>query len=256
MIGKTMQELFPPDLAAKFTIDDWDVVSKGQMLEVDEDLNGHHYNTLKFPLIVGNKTLLAGYTIDVTERKKAEQEIVAASAKLQTALIREQELARTDTLTGVNNRRHLYEQADHEFQVAIRYQQTLSVIMFDIDHFKKVNDTFGHEAGDHILKLVADTATAELRSADVIGRYGGEEFIIILPMTNSHQAFQVAERIRMSVADLSISTQKGPAQVTLSIGIAELNGATSAETVEEIFRRADEAMYISKQAGRNRTEIR
>ncbi len=256
MIGKTMQELFPPDLAAKFTIDDWDVVSKGQMLEVDEDLNGHHYNTLKFPLIVGNKTLLAGYTIDVTERKKAEQEIVAASAKLQTALIREQELARTDTLTGVNNRRHLYEQAGHEFQVAIRYQQTLSVIMFDIDHFKKVNDTFGHEAGDHILKLVADTATAELRSADVIGRYGGEEFIIILPMTNSHQAFQVAERIRMSVADLSISTQKGPAQVTLSIGIAELNGATSAETVEEIFRRADEAMYTAKQAGRNRTEIR
>jgi len=380
MIGKTMQELFPPDLAAKITADDWDVVAKGQTLEVDEDLNGHHYNTLKFPLIVGNKTLLAGYTIDATERKKAEeerreansynrrlieasidplvtigpdgkitdvneatetvtgltrdqligddflnyftepdkaregyqkalaegvvkdypltirhtsgkttdvlynvsvyknkdgevqgvfaaardvtelkkaeQEIKAASAKLQTALIREQELARTDTLTGVNNRRHLYEQAEHEFQVAIRYQQTLSVIMFDIDYFKKVNDTFGHESGDHILKLVADTATAELRSADVIGRYGGEEFIIILPMTHSHQAFQLAERIRTSVAKLSISTQKGPAQVTLSIGIAELNGAVSAESVEQIFRRADEAMYTAKQAGRNRTEIR
>jgi diguanylate cyclase (GGDEF)-like protein len=101
--------------------------------------------------------------------------------------------------------------------------------------------------------LVTDTAKTELRSADVIGRYGGEEFIVILPMTNAQQAFQLAERIRLNVESLRIPTPKGVAQVTLSIGIVQFSAT---ESVEEIFRRADEAMYAAKQAGRNRTELR
>jgi len=195
-------------------------------------------------------------TRDITERKYAERMIESANIELQTALLREQQLARTDPLTGVHNRRHLYEVAEHELQVASRYEQTLSVMMYDIDHFKKVNDTFGHKAGDQILKLVTNTACAELRSADVIGRYGGEEFIIILPMTNTQQAFQLAERIRVNVAALNLATPKGVAAVTLSIGIVEFRHATLEETIENIFRRADEAMYAAKQAGRNRSEIR
>ncbi len=195
---------------------------------------------------------------DITERKQAEQMLQEINLVLQTTLEREKELARTDPLTGINNRRHLFEIAEHEFEVAARYQQPLAVMMYDIDHFKKVNDTFNHAIGDLFLQRITQIVRDELRSADVIGRYGGEEFIVILPMTNAQQAFQLAERIRMNVEELSIETAKGNAAATLSIGIVELHmhGAESVETVEEIFRLADEAMYAAKQTGRNRTEIR
>ncbi len=193
---------------------------------------------------------------DITERKYDERALEAANLELQTALLREQQLSRTDPLTGVNNRRHLYELAEHEIQVAERYQRPLSVIMFDIDHFKQVNDNYGHKVGDQILKIVTDVSCAELRSADVIGRYGGEEFIVLLPMTNAQQALPLAERIRTNISSLNIPTFQGKVNITLSIGVVELQPAPPAETVEEVFRRADEAMYAAKQAGRNRTELR
>jgi len=192
---------------------------------------------------------------DITERKRAKQALEAANTELQTTLAREQQLARTDSLTGVSNRRYLYELAEHEFEVATRYRQPLSAIMFDIDRFKKVNDLFGHMVGDQMLERVAQAACAELRSADVIGRYGGEEFIILLPMTNAQQAYSLAERIRVAVAALRVPTPKGDASVTLSIGIVEIIYVSPAESVEDVFRRADVAMYTAKQAGRNRTEI-
>jgi diguanylate cyclase (GGDEF)-like protein/PAS domain S-box-containing protein len=186
--------------------------------------------------------------IDVTERKQMEDE-------LHAALIREQKLAHTDVLTGINNRRRLFELAMHEFDIAARYQQPLSVIMFDIDHFKEVNDNFGHAVGDQILQLVTQVACEELRSADVIGRYGGEEFIIILSMTNAQQAYPLAERIRLGVAAIRVPTENGDASVNLSIGIVETNHNTQNGSFEDLFRRADKAMYAAKLAGRNRTEI-
>jgi diguanylate cyclase (GGDEF)-like protein len=128
-------------------------------------------------------------------------------------------------------------------------------MMFDIDHFKNINDTYGHAVGDQMLKRVTQIACAELRSADVIGRYGGEEFIILLPMTNAAQAGLLAERIRAGVAALRVPTEKGDASVTLSIGIVERMDAFRAESLEEMFRRVDRAMYAAKEAGRNRVEI-
>ena len=106
-----------------------------------------------------------------------------------------------------------------------------------------------------MLKNVTKIAHAELRSADVIGRYGGEEFVILLPMTNARQAGLLAERIRADVAALRLPTEKGDASATLSIGIVEINHKESTEAVEDVFRRADEAMYAAKQAGRNRVVI-
>ncbi len=255
MTGKTMAELFPPEFAQKMTADDWAVVANGKVLKLDEDLNGRHYTTIKFPIVQGDKILLAGYTIDITEQVQVKQALEAANTELKTALAREQQLARTDSLTGVSNRRYLYEFAEHEFGVATRYQKPLSVIMFDIDRFKKVNDTFGHMVGDQILELITQVARAELRSADMIGRYGGEEFIILLPMTTAQRAYSLAERIRVNVAALRIPTPKGDASITISVGIVEMRHASPAESVEDVFRRADEAMYAAKQAGRNRTEI-
>ena len=114
---------------------------------------------------------------------------------------------------------------------------------------------FGHAAGDQILERVTQIACAELRSADVIGRYGGEEFVIVLPVTDAQQAYPVAERIRAGVAALRVPTPKGDSAVTLSIGIAETILTPQDESVENVVHRADEAMYAAKQAGRNRTVI-
>jgi diguanylate cyclase (GGDEF)-like protein/PAS domain S-box-containing protein len=256
MVGKTMEELFPPESAAKFTADDREVLAKGQVLKLDEELNGRSYTTIKFPIVQGDKTLLAGYTIDITERKQAEEALEAANAELKASLTREKQLAHTDMLTGVNNRRNLYEIAAHEFEIAIRYRQPLSMLMFDLDHFKIVNDTFGHTVGDQILIQVTQAACAELRSADSIGRYGGEEFVVLLPMTNAQQAFSLAERIRERVARIRMSTPTGDATVTLSIGIVEMMRETGrGESVDNMIRRADEAMYEAKQGGRNRSII-
>ena len=177
---------------------------------------------------------------------------------LKQALARERHLARTDALTGVNNHRYWLELAEHEFQVATRYRPPISVIMFDIDDFKLVNDTFGHAVGDQMLERVAQVARAALRSVDVIGRYGGEEFVIVLPVTNGQQAYSVAERIRTGVAAIRVPTPKGDAAVTLSLCIAEALLAERPggdESVEAVVRRADRAMYAAKATGRNRTSI-
>ncbi len=199
---------------------------------------------------------------DITARKQTENELLnlkesleEANRELQTALAREQTLSHTDVLTGIHNRRHLFELAGQKIAVALRYKQPLAVMMMDIDHFKKVNDTFGHDVGDQMLKGVTKIARDELRSADVIGRYGGEEFVILLPMTNAQQALLLAERIRSGVVALHVPTEKGDASATLSIGIVEINHESTMEAVEDVFRRADQAMYAAKQAGRNRTTI-
>jgi len=180
-------------------------------------------------------------------------------SELKRVLARAQYLAHTDTLTGVNNRRYWFELAAHEFEVALRYRHPLCVMMIDIDHFKQVNDTFGHAVGDQMLERVAQVARTELRSVDTIGRYGGEEFVIALPLTTAQHAYPVAERIRNGVAGIRVDTDKGQAAVTLSIGIAELLLAPPGEhpggdeSVERVIHRADQALYAAKAAGRNRT---
>jgi diguanylate cyclase (GGDEF)-like protein/PAS domain S-box-containing protein len=210
----------------------------------------------------GKVTHFVAIKLDITKRKKTEAmleavrlELEKANLDLKTAFEHEQRLAHTDPLTGVSNRRHLFELAAHEFDVAKRYEQPLSVIVFDLDHFKNINDTFGHALGDRVLQEVTGTVRRQLRDVDSIGRYGGEEFVIILPMTGAKQAWLLAERIRAVVNALRIATGGDPAAVTLSIGIAEMLHTLQDKSMEDVIRRADEAMYAAKQAGRNRTVI-
>jgi diguanylate cyclase (GGDEF)-like protein/PAS domain S-box-containing protein len=199
---------------------------------------------------------------DVTQRKQAEEGLYRAKESLELAnrelenvLMREQQLARTDGLTGLCNYRYFFELASHEFSASIRYQRPLAVLMFDTDYLKQVNDTLGHMVGDSLLVLVAQTAVAQLRSVDVLARYGGDEFVVLLSQTSAQQAFPIAERIRASVAALRMQTEKGPLSVTLSIGIAEIWREPADESVERIVQRADKALYTAKQAGRNRTVV-
>jgi diguanylate cyclase (GGDEF)-like protein/PAS domain S-box-containing protein len=185
---------------------------------------------------------------DITERKRAEDELHQAKDALEQALIRVQQLARTDALTGIHNRGYLIEVADRELEVAARYQQPLSVMMIDIDEFKHINDIYGHAMGDQALKKTTQNICMELRASDGIGRYGGDEFIILLPHTNAQEAVPLAERIHAQMAAGILETSKGPLRLSISIGIAQ---TLQADTIENLFLRADQALYAAKQAGKN-----
>ena len=199
---------------------------------------------------------------DISERKREEEELRRAKDALETAhrelqqlLSHEQLLARTDSLTGLCNRRHFFELAAREFGAAMRYQRSLTILMFDADDFKQVNDILGHAAGDKVLALIAQAAAAQVRAPDVLARYGGDEFVILLSQTSAQQARPIAERIRKSVAAMRVETAKDPLAITLSIGIAETRREPPDESVERVIQRADEALYAAKQSGRNRTVI-
>jgi diguanylate cyclase (GGDEF)-like protein/PAS domain S-box-containing protein len=182
--------------------------------------------------VIGSAALLR----DITEEKRLEEEL--------------RRLSTTDGLTGLFNRRHLDESLEKEFHRSVRTQSPLSVIMFDVDHFKKFNDTHGHDQGDRVLQVVAKTLRDALRKYDLPCRYGGEEFVGILPNTSAEGAFSVAERLRLDVEAAVVDGLT----VTISLGVATFPDLTL-DTPEGLIEAADAALYRSKEGGRNRTTI-
>ena len=172
-------------------------------------------------------------------------------------------IATFDALTGLYNRRHFFHLAEHAFTQALYDNTPLCIIMFDIDHFKEVNDTYGHLIGDQVLATVAHTIRTSLRTTnrlhakDILGRYGGEEFAIILADANEEQGTIVAERIRETIETTQVFTKKGSISVTLSGGIGKIfiDDSFSTLTLNVLIDRADQALYMAKQAGRNRTIV-
>lgn len=158
-------------------------------------------------------------------------------------------MAHTDGLTGINNRTRFFSVAEHEFNGSMRYGQALSIIMIDIDHFKKLNDTFGHAAGDQVLKQTATEISRNLRKADIPARYGGEEFIVMLPRSPIAQACHVAERIRESVKTLAIEYNCQILELTISLGVSEMNSQD--KDISQVIERADRCLYEAKKKGRN-----
>jgi len=170
---------------------------------------------------------------------------------------READLARratTDDLTGLSNRRHFWDLAGREFSRARRYGRSLAVLAADLDHFKQVNDTHGHAVGDEVLRAFAVRAEASLREADVIGRTGGEEFMVLLPETTLEGARGAAERLREAICSSAFDTSAGHLPVTISVGGAMVDFETEAE-VDVAAQRADRALYAAKAAGRNRVAM-
>ncbi len=170
--------------------------------------------------------------------------------RLQRAAFQLEKQAHTDALTGLANRRHFFEKAEAELQRARRYDAPLALLMLDIDHFKDVNDAHGHRAGDRVLQALARTCREVLRSVDVVGRVGGEEFAILLPETPVADAADVAGRLRAAVAATRIGREEGvPLSVTVSIGVAALEPGVNLDT---LMSRADTALYDAKHQGRDR----
>ena len=157
----------------------------------------------------------------------------------------------TDALTGANNREHFDSQLRMELSYARRHGTDLSLVMFDVDHFKRVNDTHGHPVGDEVLVEISKAARRLIRNEDVFARYGGEEFALILRGIALDGARVVGERLRERIAALSITTDKGPLQVTVSVGCSSF-GTTTEQTAEAMVQSADKRLYVAKRGGRNR----
>lgn len=157
----------------------------------------------------------------------------------------------TDPLTGPLNRRSFLKLSGKEEARTRRRGNALSVLMLDIDHFKRINDTYGHGIGDLAIKALADISAKTLRPTDILARYGGEEFVITLPETDSDHARVVAERLREAAADLSIPIDGGKLQFTVSIGVSTY---ARGEPLDQAIERADQALYRAKHNGRNRVE--
>ncbi|MCL4395071.1 MAG: diguanylate cyclase [Chloroflexi bacterium] len=178
------------------------------------------------------------------ELQKEIEERKSAQAALE-------KLATTDALTGLLNRREFFVLAEREFQRARQENFALSVILLDLDHFKRINDTLGHAIGDQALAAAAKTVRSCLREDEIVGRYGGDEFVILLPGSDLAVAAQVAERLHARVAAQSIPTERGPVALSISLGIEEL-GVQSC-SLDILLDHADQAMYTAKRAGRNRS---
>lgn len=175
---------------------------------------------------------------------------IQTQVSLRRLTARVEALAVRDPLTGLYNRRGFYQLAEKEGQRIERFGGTLQAIMVDVDHFKRINDTYGHIAGDEVLAVTARCCEQQLRAVDLIGRWGGEEYAILLPGIDVAGAVKTAERLRDVVASTVIEGTRGAVTVTLSAGVASLD-ETCAD-LDALLSRADEAMYDAKRGGRNR----
>ncbi|MTJ48090.1 diguanylate cyclase [Dolichospermum sp. UHCC 0259] len=187
---------------------------------------------------------------DVSDRNQVEKKLRIALDKQKVLSRKLQKLANTDVLTGIANRRNILAVLQKEFQRTQRYKEPFSLLVIDVDHFKLVNDSYGHTIGDQVLKEISQMLVKWLRNVDTVGRLGGEEFMIILPTTELQEAMEIAERLCEQIRNLEIDTTFSAIKITISIGVTAYQDNDKTDT--DILKRADEAMYQAKECGRDR----
>lgn len=256
LAGQRIQDVFPPQLAEMVMEHVQESLRRHGLVTVDYQLAAEQVKGLDnsagpvgsiwfeghvqpFPQLIDGERAVIWVARNITARKSLEDELLQAS--------------QTDPLTHAANRRRLLEVLQQGFASFRRYHHPMAVIMFDIDHFKQFNDCFGHLAGDEVLRCLAEICRKTIRENDLLARFGGEEFIVVLPSTTAERAVQTAERIRTTLAtevQLSLKEEMG---VTVSLGVSELLEADSSH--EDVLQRVDEAMYSAKEKGRNRVVL-
>ena len=179
---------------------------------------------------------------DITDKKLADEELRAAKQYAE-------ELAQKDELTGLKNRRAFFEQGNRIFEQSKRFRHPISVIMMDIDHFKMINDDYGHAIGDKVLRAVAESLQRVVREIDIVARMGGEEFAFILPETGLQEASKLAERLRSEIEDLVVANDGHQIKITASFGVAACKDGDG--HIEVLLTDADNALYVAKKNGRN-----
>lgn len=192
---------------------------------------------------------------EMRARLQIAERIINLETRQRETLEQMRELALRDSLTGILNRRAIFERAEDELERAHRENTNLSMLMADLDHFKTINDRFGHAAGDVALKLAVDTIVRMLRPYDHVGRWGGEEFLIVLPNTDPDEAYQVAERLRLSIANAEMELGGGESiELRISLGVTTTTPQNNLN-VDGLVKQADVALYQAKNSGRNQVKI-
>jgi diguanylate cyclase (GGDEF)-like protein/PAS domain S-box-containing protein len=236
MIGASLVDVIP-ELGSIYTAHKTQPVHAVEIdLQMNEALRRYE---ARFTSLQDNRSVRIGQILllrDITEQKNVQEKL--------------QQLAITDPLTGLFNRRHFFEQALHEHKRSRRYGHPQSILILDVDHFKNINDTYGHATGDDVLQNLAKKCGEQLRSFDLMARYGGDEFILMLPETETDMACQTAERLRQVIESNRVATSSGPLQITISFGIATLNEGDDI-SLDQLIDRADQALYQAKNSGRN-----
>lgn len=218
---------------------------KGPVVGSVMEFNARHKHGHTFPVErtvssfrLRGRWYAVGTLRDITQRVQNRQKLL--------------DLARTDGLTGLYNRKYFHELADREVTRSARYSVPLAVALMDLDHFKRVNDTHGHDGGDAVLRHFSKIMTETMRDSDIVGRYGGEEFIVLMPETQIPQAREAAERLRKIVEETPTPWEDGSIHYTVSIGVACGEGVSD---IDDIIKKADDALYRAKRDGRNQIAV-
>jgi len=191
--------------------------------------------------------------VDFVTKPFRHQELIARTrthVELKRAKEKLIRMSITDELTGLVNRRYFMGRLLHEYERAKRYESVFTVLMIDLDYFKRVNDTYGHQAGDTVLRTISDTMRLSLRLSDIIGRIGGEEFAVLLPETELSSAMIIGDRLRNRVESLEIPHRESGIKITISIGASPSSGDDM--SIDDVLQRSDSALYRAKENGRNR----
>ena len=255
LIGKDLYSVFPVDMANIFleTISDSIETDSLKVLEYQlgpEDVRGttadgpegkQWFEGRVYPIKdqADEISSVIWMAINITRRKNLEKRL--------------RDLAEKDPLTGAFNRRHFMQVLEKSCSIAKRYKNPLSILVLDIDNFKSINDTFGHKAGDTVLKALVDYCQEAFRGSDLFARLGGEEFIVMLPNTPTLGAAIIAERIRDGIHNIPVTLANKKVNFTISIGISQID--ESDESYNDVISRADAALYQAKDKGKNRVEI-
>ncbi len=242
IIGATVYDVAPAELAAIYEKADRDLLADGGTQTYETNVryaDGSVHDVIFYKSVFhkadGRPDGISGVILDITERKRLEDELAQA--------------AREDFLTGAVNLRTFYELADQEFARFKRTGEAFSLLVLDLDHFKKINDTLGHEAGDDALRKFVQIVTANLREQDIFARAGGDEFRLLLPGTPPSGAIVLAEKIREEVSRVNLRASNGSVPLSMSAGLCRCHPDDT--RIDDIVRRADAALYEAKAAGRN-----
>ncbi len=250
-------ELFDDELSSLIEHDGLAYANKEENHSIDFGERARHSCSYRLILLdndIGELTVYRHIKFEESETALLENTIAALVYPLRNAILYKQavEKAYRDPLTGVNNRAALDNALKQEINLAQRHDNPLSVIMFDVDNFKRINDTYGHIAGDAVLKRIAESMTESARGSDIIYRYGGEEFIILLRNTDEAGAALLAERIRLAVESIIFKYDSFDIRVSTSAGLTTL---IPGDDLNSLLERCDEALYEAKGQGRNRVVV-
>ena len=250
-LGRTDEQLWSRGITSSQKMRDCDVMSGGRTVEAEEMLRAADgtitiWKTYRFPCFDSSgNLLLAGLAMDITEEQERKQELERFQEEMQAANEQLRRLSVTDELTGLRNRRAFEERLVLEFSMSRRRHRDLAVLLIDVDNFKKINDRWGHGAGDAVLRRLGALLQTTIRLPDLVARYGGEEFVVLLPESGSEAALGFSRRLMQRIAEETWEHEP----VTVSIGLAALND--SLLNGFQLVSMADEALYAAKRAGKN-----